>query len=133
MTYRQNNALAEQDISVFDVLDEDQSGLIERDEMRLSAARIAERDSDFDQCITFDEFLDETPDQDVGVVVNSGSSAPPGSVHAEMLRNAAEPLLPGRLMRKYDDDLDERLTSEELGWSPQRIELLDSNEDGGSR
>ncbi|WP_372896597.1 hypothetical protein [Stieleria sp.] len=131
VTYRQNNALAEQDLSVFNVLDQDQSGLIDRREMRLAAAGIAERDSDFDQCITFDEFLSESVDMLNGVVVNAIDQEPPGSVHAELLRNAAEPILPARLVRRYDRDRDAHLTADELGWSGPRIAALDA--DGNQR
>ncbi|WP_182867145.1 EF-hand domain-containing protein [Stieleria mannarensis] len=130
VTYRQNNALAEQDLSVFNVLDQDQSGLIDRREMRLAAAGIAARDSDFDQCITFDEFLSESIDTMNGVIVNAIDQEPPGSVHAELLRNAAEPILPARLVRRYDRDRDAHLTAEELGWGEPRIAGLDSDGNG---
>lgn len=129
VTYRQNNALADQDLSVFSVLDQDQSGLIDRAEMRLAAAGIADRDSDFDQCITFDEFLSEATPAMNGVIVNSIDQEPPGSVHAELLRNAAEPILPARLVRRYDGDRDAHLTAKELGWSEQRIFVLDQDDD----
>ncbi|QDV47781.1 transaldolase/EF-hand domain-containing protein [Stieleria neptunia] len=127
VTYRQNNALAEQDLSVFSVLDQDQSGLIDRREMRLAAAGIAERDSDFDQCITFDEFLSEPAEMMNGVIVNAIDQEPPGSVHAELLRNAAEPIMPARLVRRYDRDRDAHLTADELGWNGPRIAALDAD------
>lgn len=128
VTYRQNNALAEQDLSVFGVLDQDQSGLIERDEMRLAAARIAERDSDFDQCVTFDEFLNDNVSAPVDIIINAGDD-PPGSVHAELLRDAAEPVLPARLVRRYDTDRDAHLTAAELGWQESRAAALDQDRD----
>ncbi|MEM9586916.1 MAG: hypothetical protein AAGA03_06510 [Planctomycetota bacterium] len=130
VTYRQNNALAEQDMGVFGVLDEDQSGLIERAEMRLAPARIAARDSDFDHCVTFDEFVSDPPDDMANVVVNPLDSEPPGSVHAELLRDASEPILPARLVGKYDKDRDAFLTAEELGWTNQRVQLMDTDQDG---
>ncbi|MCO8122435.1 EF-hand domain-containing protein [Stieleria sp. TO1_6] len=130
VTYRQNNSLAEQDLSVFNVLDENQTGLIERAEMRLAASRIAQRDSDFDQCVTFDEFLSEAPEVMAGVVVNTIDQEPPGSVHAELLRDAAEPILPARLVRRYDRDRDAHLTAQELGWSDQQMQTLDRDANG---
>lgn len=129
VSYRQNNGLAEQDLSVFNVLDDDQSGLIERAEMRLAASRIAARDSDFDQCITFDEFLSESTAMQENVLVNPIGQQPPGSVHAELLRSAAEPILPARLVREYDQDRDAHLTATELGWTIQRVGELDQNGD----
>lgn len=128
VTYRQNNALAEQDLSVFNVLDQDQSGLIDRAEMVLAAAGIADRDSDFDQCITFDEFLSERTDTMAGVVINAIDQEPPGSVHAELLRDAAEPILPARLVRRYDSDRDAHLTASELGWSATRLSMIDADQ-----
>ena len=129
VSYRQNNSLAEQDLSVFSVLDEDASGLIDGAEMRLAAARIADRDSDFDQCITFDEFLNQSAETMNGVVVNALDQDVPGSVHAELLRSADEPILPARLVRKYDRDQDAHLTGEELGLPAERIAELDQNQD----
>ncbi|MDM4016987.1 hypothetical protein [Roseiconus lacunae] len=130
VTYRQNNALAEQDMSVFNVLDQDGSGMIDRAEMRLAAARIADRDLDFDQCVTFDEFLDQAAPAMAGVVVNTITDEPPGSVHAEMLRNASEPVLPARLLRTYDEDGDRQLSFDELGWTEARGKAFDQNSDG---
>ena len=43
MVFRQIGSVAEQDLQVFKVLDEDQSGLIERGEMRTSPVRLAAR------------------------------------------------------------------------------------------
>lgn len=129
ITFRQNNALAEQDLSVFQVLDEDRSGLIERVEMRTAAARIAARDADFDQCITFDEFLDQ-PQVDPLLVGLPIADEPPSSIHSEMLRDATEPIIAQRLVRRYDADRDARLSAQELGWSVERCSALDSDRSG---
>lgn len=130
VTYRQNNALADQDLSVFQVLDKDGSGLIERDEMRLAPAHVAERDSDFDECITFDEFLNEQPMVMGSLVIAQIADEPPASLHSELLRDANEPILAARLVRKYDTDRDAHLTHDELGWELNRIQKLDSDRDG---
>ncbi|TWU11057.1 EF-hand domain-containing protein [Allorhodopirellula heiligendammensis] len=130
VTYRQNNALADQDLSVFRVLDRDESGLIDRVEMQLSPARIAERDSDFDQCVTFDEFLTTAPTTMQGALVSPLLDEPPGAVHSEMLRDATEPILAARLVRRYDTDRDAHLTADELGWKAERLESLDVDQDG---
>lgn len=130
VTYRQNDALADQDLRVFGVLDEDGSGLIDRVEMRFAAARIAQRDSDFDQCVTFNEFLDDAPDATSGLAVNPLDGEPPGSVHSDLLRDADEPTLAGRLVRRYDTDRDAHLTADELHWPQLRVEGLDDDGDG---
>jgi Ca2+-binding EF-hand superfamily protein len=129
VSYRQNNLLADQDLSVFRVLDADESGLIDRIEMRLAPARIGERDSDFDHCVTFDEFLNDAAAMDQPLVVNPLDDEPPGAVNSELLRDATEPILAGRLVRRYDTDRDARLTASELGWQSERIEFLDTNGD----
>ena len=130
VTYRQNNALADQDLSVFNVLDTDNSGLIDRGEMRLAPVNIAERDKDFDQCITFDEFLEEQQPQMAGVAVNQVSDEPPAAVHSQLLRDATEPILAARMVRVYDKDRNAHLTHDELGWEKDRIATLDDDEDG---
>ncbi|MEZ6129498.1 MAG: hypothetical protein R3C59_12515 [Planctomycetaceae bacterium] len=130
VTYRQNNALADQDLSVFRVLDKDESGLIERGEMRLAPAHVAERDSDFDECITFDEFLNEQPAMMGNVVIAQIADEPPASLHSELLRDANEPVLAARLVRKYDADRNAHLTHDELGWEAGRMKMLDTDRDG---
>lgn len=129
VTYRQVNLLAEQDLGVFRVLDADESGLIERVEMRLAPARIAERDTDFDQCVTFDEFLNEAPQGFAEPQLVSVDVEPPATLHSELLRDAREPILAARLVRRYDDDRDAHLTSAELGWTDARTGRLDSDGD----
>ena len=128
VSYRQNNALADQDLSVFRVLDADESGLVERVEMRLAPARIASRDSDFDQCVTFDEFVSDGA-MNENVIVNPLDSQPPGAIHSELLRDANEPILAARLVKRYDEDRDAHLTAGELGWDDERIDDLDADDD----
>lgn len=129
VTCRQNNALSNQDLSVFQVLDTDDSGLLERHEMRLAASSIASRDADFDQCVTFDEFLDE-PEADTmfGQIVPINDE-PPTSIHSELLRDANEPIMAARMVREYDADKDAHLNADELHWTPVRVQKLDSNND----
>jgi Ca2+-binding EF-hand superfamily protein len=128
LTYRQNNALAEQDLSVFRVLDADESGLIDRAEMQSASARVSERDSDFDQCLTFDEFLNDqsTTMADTLPQVND---EPPASLYSELLRDAREPIMAARLVRTYDENRSARLSAEELGWSRDRTAAMDKNRD----
>jgi Ca2+-binding EF-hand superfamily protein len=128
ITFRQNNALAEQDLSVFRVLDADESGLIDRVEMRLAPARVSERDGDFDQCITFDEFLNDQP-QTMPDMLPQINDEPPASVYSELLRDAREPIMAARLVRIYDENRDAHLSTDELGWSRKRTAVLDKNRD----
>ncbi len=129
VTYRQNLIASDQDQAVFRVLDEDNSGTIDRVEMRTAAARVAVRDRDFDQCITRDEFLDNS-NETMGNVQILSTAEPPESVHSEMLRDAGEPIVAQQVMRRYDSDKNNQLTAEELGWSGERLRRLDADGNG---
>lgn len=128
ITFRQNNSLTDQDLSVFRVLDENESGLVERVEMRTSAARLAQRDQDFDQCITFDEFLNQSS-MDNNMVVALQNDEPPSSIHSEVLRDATEPVIPTRLIKSYDTDRDGKLSAKELNWTDDAVKSLDLDSD----
>jgi len=131
MVFRQVGAVAEQDLQVFKVLDEDSSGLIERIEMRTAPARLANRDLDHDHCITFDEFMvNNTEGMMAEQVMMMAPDGPPPTVHSELLRDAREPVMPSRLIRRYDEDKDGKLSGKELGWQPERIAELDRDQDG---
>lgn len=128
ITFRQNHSLTDQDLSVFRVLDENESGLIERVEMRTSAERLAKRDLDFDQCITFDEFLNQTA-QDSNLAIAVQNDEPPSSVHSESLRDATEPIIPTRLLKAYDKDRDAKLSAKELNWTADALKSMDTDGD----
>jgi Ca2+-binding EF-hand superfamily protein len=131
MVFRQIGSVAEQDLQVFKVLDEDQSGLIERHEMRTSSARLAARDLDHDYCVTFDEFVSNANSSMMSeVVMTMAALEPPPPVHSELLRDAREPVMASRLIRIYDTDKDAKLSNEELHWDKARVALLDQNHDG---
>ncbi len=130
ITFRQNDALVDQDLSVFRVLDADQSGLVERGEMRTAVARIAARDVDFDQTITFDEFLDQPIQPVEAFAVPTSATEPPASILSELMRNAVEPIMAPRLIRLYDKDKDAHLSASELNWSRERCVELDTSGDG---
>lgn len=130
MVFRQIGSVAEQDLQVFKVLDEDQSGLIERSEMRTSAARLAARDLDHDYCVTFDEFVSNANASMMQDMVPMAAMEAPPPVHSELLRDAREPVMASRLIRTYDTDKDAKLSKEELHWDEARVALLDQNRDG---
>ena len=130
LTFRQDDSLADNDAGVFEILDEDGSGMIEPDEMRIAASRIAARDSDTDRCITLDEFLDQPEPvemEDPALMVED--TTPPPSIKSDRLRDFREPTLPTRLVRLYDGNRDHKLSATELGWTEERVRQLDKNRD----
>lgn len=132
VVYRQDVSASKNDSEVFKLLDADGSGYLDASEMAAAAARILERDQDQDECITFQEFLPEPdPDQQAALVIQRpGQNPAPTATIADLLKDISEPLLPVRLLKKYDRNRDRKLTAEELGWEPERVKLLDRNSDG---
>jgi Ca2+-binding EF-hand superfamily protein len=132
VVYEENTSASNTDREVFKFLDADGSGFLERSEMTAAATKILERDQDQDECISFQEFLPEQqPDPNGPLVLpRAGSEPPPVRSHGEILRDISETTLPGRLIKKYDKNRDNKLTAEELGWQSERVKMLDTNSDG---
>jgi Ca2+-binding EF-hand superfamily protein len=130
VVYRQNASTSDSDTAVFKLLDANADGVIDDDEMFEAVDLLLAKDSDDDECVTFDEFT-PPPDPAVApVAVLLGRPAVPTATVAEILRDTHQTLLPAQMIRKYDRNRDQRLTAEELGWSPQRIAGCDANGDG---
>jgi Ca2+-binding EF-hand superfamily protein len=132
IVYQENASASNNDKEVFKFLDADGSGFLDRSEMTAAATKILERDQDQDECISFQEFLPaQEPDPNGPLaLLRPGSEPPAVPSHGEMLRDISETLLPGRLIKKYDKNRDNKLTAEELGWEPERVKMLDANGDG---
>ena len=131
VTFRQDDSAADKDQDLFDSFDVDESGQVEPGEMRTAALRILERDSDRDQCITFDELTQVQQDPAaLAVVFPLQDQNRPSATKSELLRDTAEQLLARDLVQKYDANRDRKLSAEELHWTPERLKLLDANRDG---
>ena len=135
VVYRQDDSAAEGDSFIFDLLDEDESGVIDAAEMAAAAERLAERDTDDDDCIGYDEVQpappEPTPDVALQLVgLPQQEPARPRAGFSEILRDLREPLLPRRMLRKYDRDGDGRLSAAEIQWSADRLATIDRNTDG---
>jgi Ca2+-binding EF-hand superfamily protein len=132
VVYQENASASNNDKEVFKFLDADGSGFLDRSEMTAAATKILERDQDQDECISFQEFLpDQEPDPNGLLALPRPGSEPPSvPSHGEILRDISETTLPGRLIKKYDKNRDNKLTAEELGWEPERVKMLDANGDG---
>src|SRR5262249_62131226 len=114
--YSDDTSPSGNDSKVFKLHDADGSAYTDRNEMAEAAARILERDMDQHECISFQEFLPEPdPNQQAALVIQrpGGNSAPRPTI-ADLVRDISEPLLPGRLIQKYDKNRDKKLTAAEL-------------------
>jgi Ca2+-binding EF-hand superfamily protein len=134
MVYRQEDSASQSDASVFELLDEDGSGVIDPGEMTTAAERLRHLDADRDLCVGYDEVQPqpEAPPQDNLLIATvETEEPPPRATFSELVRDARDPLLARRMLRKYDRDFDGRLSDAELQWGPERIAQIDDNGDGG--
>jgi len=133
IAYRQDLSSAANDIEIFKLLDLDQSGVLSESEMAAARELILSKDNDGDECVSFEEFLPLPPPEEMILAVNTPTLTPPPVVVAtvaELVRDASEPLLPSRLLRKYDKKRDLQLDAAELGWSAERLAAVDQDGNG---
>jgi Ca2+-binding EF-hand superfamily protein len=133
VAYRQDMSSAENDVEVFKLLDKDSSGLLDASEMETASDLILSKDTDGDECVAFQEFLPPPPPATMMQVALTPAPTPPvvTSHVAEMVRDIREPLLPQRLLKKYDRPrYDKLLSAEELGWTKERLAVIDADENG---
>lgn len=132
VAYRQDLASSQNDLEVFRLLDVDESGVLEGEELKAAADLIYSKDSDGDECVSFEEFFPPPPVTDPLLVsaVPTPAALPPVATVADMVAGVQEPLLPRRLLRKYDRNRDLALSAAELNWPVERIRRIDANQDG---
>lgn len=130
VAYRQDLTSAKNDWEVFKLLDVDQSGLLDPQEMASAAEFILAKDGDGDECVSFQEFFPPPPPTDpMQVALVQPDPTPPSiATVADMVRDTGEPLLPRRLIKKYDRNRDLQLDARELGWDADRLAAIDANQ-----
>ena len=134
VVYREPPDSSKNDIEVFKLLDADKSGMLEAPEIDAAADLILSKDTDSDQCVSFDEFFPPPPPPDpMAVAAGLAEPAPLPEVTTVAtnifdLRNSAANV-PRKMIRKYDRDRSVSLSAGELGWSEERIATLDANGD----
>jgi hypothetical protein len=131
VVYRQDLGSSQNDLEVFKLLDTDSSGLLDQKELDASSDLVLSKDEDGDECVSFQEFFPPPPPPDPMQLLLGMAQRPPTplATAADIVRDAGEPLLPRRLLAKYDRNRDLQLDAEELNWSSERLAALDSDAD----
>lgn len=134
VVFRQNDDAFESDEFIFDLIDADQSGVIDQGEMESAAERLVQRDVDEDDCIGFDEVQPDPVDpqnpQLVALGIEQQREDISHSIVSDLMRRTNERNLPLRMLRKYDLNGNGRLSPKELSWHEKRIKAIDVNGDG---
>jgi Ca2+-binding EF-hand superfamily protein len=132
VTYRQDLSGSEPDKKVFEFLDLNKNSLIEADEIGGAAERLLAKDTDGDQCVSYDEFapapvLDPNEQR---IAMLTMTPPKPTTTLGDMLRDAHDPSLGRSMTSRYDKDRDRMLSPEEIHWPMERLSRLDENGDG---
>jgi Ca2+-binding EF-hand superfamily protein len=131
IVYREDTASSDNDSELFNFLDQDRSGVLDRRELVEAAKRVLKKDSDRDEIVSFEELLPEPepePQLANGVLQIEPPPRPTASI-STLLRDTRETLLARRLVKKYDRDRDRRLAPNELHWPAKRFRFLDTSRD----
>ena len=133
VVYREEDSASQSDARVFELLDDNGSGVVEADEMSSAAAPLIRLDDDRDQCVGYDEVQPppvEPPPSPAGAVAAVTAEPPARATFSELVRDMRDPLLARRMLRKYDRDASGQLSGEELKWSDEQLASIDHNRDG---
>lgn len=127
---RANKSTAEDDSSIFDLLDIDESGLLEAAELKQAAKILMEKDTDHDRCISFAEFKPAAPQLPGFVGVIGEDESTQATQSDLMILTTATTRLRAEFFKKYDENNDRRLSAEELHWPAELMQQFDTNSDG---
>ena len=130
LAFRQTRDLSRADTRVFDWIDADGSGQIDTSEIEGAGERIRRRDLDGDGCVTFDEFLTESP----GVAMAPVMVEVDPAVDSVRATDVCVPRTVGgssQLIDRYDVDGDGSLDGDEIGWTDRRVAGWDVDGSGG--
>ena len=130
VVYRQNASTSDSDTAVFKLLDANKDGIVDATEMQDSVDLLLAKDSDDDECVTLDEFTPPPTTPAGQIAVQTDQPRPQTPTVAELLRDTNQTLLPAQLIQKFDKDRNRKLSSEELGWSKERVATCDTDKDG---
>ena len=130
IAYREDLTSSKNDVEVFKLLDADSSGLLDEAEMLAAAEMIMSKDTDSDQCVSFEEFFPPPPPPDpmlVAAGLADPTPSPAIAMVATNIRDLQNPSTPRFIVRKYDKDRSVSLDAAELGWPAERLAGLDAD------
>lgn len=130
LSIRADASTARDDTLIFDLIDSDKSGLVDADELARAEARLRQKDSDYDQCVSFEEFQPVVMNQQLIVATLPEEDQAKSAMSDMMVRSKASRQLRSALLSKYDVNKDKRLTAGELQWPVEVYDQMDSNQDG---
>jgi Ca2+-binding EF-hand superfamily protein len=132
--YREDLNSSKNDTAVFELLDTDKSGALDSAELAAARELIVGKDTDDDDCVSFEEFFPPPPAPTDPVAIAAMQTNPPlpllATATRKIVKEMIDPLLPRRLRIKYDRNRDLQLDAEELGWNADRLQGLDSDANG---
>ena len=130
VVYRQNASTSESDTAVFKMLDANKDGVIDSTEMQDAVDLLLAKDLDDDECVTLDELAPPPVNPPGQLVEPSDQPRQPTATVTELLRDTHQLALPAQLLVKYDKDRNRKLSTDELGWSKERLKTCDTDGDG---
>ena len=130
LSIRADGSTARDDTSIYELIDIDKSGLIDVEELSRAETRLRQRDSDYDNCVSFEEFQPTVVNQQL-IVASLPEEEQAKSVLSEMMiQSQASRQLRPALLKKYDLNKDKALSAGELHWPVELYDRMDANQDG---
>ncbi len=130
LSIRADGSTAKDDTSIYELIDIDKSGLIDVEELSRAETRLRQRDSDYDNCVSFEEFQPPVVNQQL-IVASLPEEEQAKSVLSEMMiQSQASRQLRPALLKKYDLNKDKALSAGELHWPVALYDRMDANRDG---
>jgi Ca2+-binding EF-hand superfamily protein len=130
LSIRADGSTAKDDTSIYELIDADKSGLVDAAELARAEQRLRERDTDYDNCVSFEEFQPAVVNPRL-IVASLPEEEQAKSVLSEMMiQSQASRQLRPALLKKYDLNKDKALSAGELHWPIDLYDRLDANRDG---
>tara|TARA_R110002073_G_scaffold48141_3_gene129556 strand:- start:6504 stop:8255 length:1752 start_codon:yes stop_codon:yes gene_type:complete len=132
IAYREDTTSVNNDQELFNFLDQDSSGQLDRMELVAAARRVLEKDLDRDEVVSFEELLPEPVVDPSDPIAGLGVVTPrrPSAGISTMIRDTRETRLSLRLLRQYDANRDRKLSQSELAWDDASFRFMDTSGDG---